>query len=585
MSEKNKGLCTLYLGNFKAFAETQQIPIRPLTFIYGANSAGKTSIIHSLLLANHALNEDQIDIHETRLGGNFLDLGGFKQYVHNHDDKRFFEWGIDIEHEVFESIEYYHKETSPIGFKGYIKGFRRSGIRFQIGISDPVAKIRPFNTSPQIRAFTLLLDGIEVLQMARREDGYLHISRLNFKHPVLETAVDGLLVDEASRSFIRCTEDTIDGDQTKISQKKEKLIGRLEKIRALIQTDLAIVPFSTANLLPLGRVPDGVDDYAYSFPHTDACNIAEALKSDDSYRAIFKYIRILRFEFERLFRDFISQKFSIVLKGITYLGPLRCYPPRHFVGVQSQDPNWLPSGGPAWETLSKDAHVRKAVNHWLTDPDHLAKGYELVVRQLTDLTNIQASLQAEIENALGRLTGKPEASITSEAESIVAKLAKTHPNQFLTEVLLQDIKTKVEVSHRDVGQGISQVLPILVSAYGLKDQLIAIEQPELHLHPALQAELADVFIESALGELQNKFLIESHSEYLLLRIMRRMRQTKDGTLPDGKRPVNPEDVAILYVEPVGTRSIVREMPLNERGELIKDWPGGFFEEGLREVLM
>jgi len=27
------------------------------------------------------------------------------------------------------------------------------------------------------------------------------------------------------------------------------------------------------------------------------------------------------------------------------------------------------------------------------------------------------------------------------------------------------------------------------------------------------------------------------------------------------------------------------MPLNERGELIKDWPGGFFEEGLREVLM
>ena len=33
----------------------------------------------------------------------------------------------------------------------------------------------------------------------------------------------------------------------------------------------------------------------------------------------------------------------------------------------------------------------------------------------------------------------------------------------------------------------------------------------------------------------------------------------------------------------GPQSIVREMPLNERGELVKAWPGGFFEEGLREI--
>jgi predicted ATPase len=129
------------------------------------------------------------------------------------------------------------------------------------------------------------------------------------------------------------------------------------------------------------------------------------------------------------------------------------------------------------------------------------------------------------------------------------------------------------------------VLPVLVQAFAAEEQIIAIEQPELHLHPALQSELGDVFIESALGPRRNKFLLESHSEHLLLRIMRRMRETHNGALPDGARPVTPNDVAVLYVEPVGTRSIVREMPLNERGELIKDWPGGFFEEGLREVLM
>ncbi|MEW6555539.1 MAG: DUF3696 domain-containing protein [Actinomycetota bacterium] len=47
--------------------------------------------------------------------------------------------------------------------------------------------------------------------------------------------------------------------------------------------------------------------------------------------------------------------------------------------------------------------------------------------------------------------------------------------------------------------------------------------------------------------------------------------------------VKPEDIAVLYVEPFGESSIVREMPLNEKGELVKSWPGGFFEEGLREV--
>ena len=62
-----------------------------------------------------------------------------------------------------------------------------------------------------------------------------------------------------------------------------------------------------------------------------------------------------------------------------------------------------------------------------------------------------------------------------------------------------------------------------------------------------------------------------------------MRETFEGRLPD-LPPVRPSDVSVLYVEPDGSRSIVREMPLNERGELVKAWPGGFFEEGLREAL-
>jgi predicted ATPase len=123
---------------------------------------------------------------------------------------------------------------------------------------------------------------------------------------------------------------------------------------------------------------------------------------------------------------------------------------------------------------------------------------------------------------------------------------------------------------------------VLVSAFASSSQIITIEQPEIHLHPALQADLGDVFLQAALGEQKNRFLIESHSEHLLLRIMRRMRETANGSLPQGVPPVRPEDVAVLFVQPKGSSAAVRHLELDEEGQLLDPWPGGFFEEGYRE---
>lgn len=144
----------------------------------------------------------------------------------------------------------------------------------------------------------------------------------------------------------------------------------------------------------------------------------------------------------------------------------------------------------------------------------------------------------------------------------------------------------VSTSLMDVGFGISQILPIIIQACTSEKKTLIIEQPELHIHPALQAELGDLVIDSAINK-KNTLLIETHSEHLLLRIMRRMRETSNDTLPDGASPIRAEDVSVVYVESVETdgdrHSIIREMPLNDQGELVKAWPGGFFEEGLREV--
>lgn len=70
------------IANFKAFGASQRIPLRPITLIYGANSSGKSSAIHALALAHHAVETGDLDVQRTVIGGESIDLGGFRQYVH-----------------------------------------------------------------------------------------------------------------------------------------------------------------------------------------------------------------------------------------------------------------------------------------------------------------------------------------------------------------------------------------------------------------------------------------------------------------------------------------------------------------------
>jgi hypothetical protein len=137
-------------------------------------------------------------------------------------------------------------------------------------------------------------------------------------------------------------------------------------------------------------------------------------------------------------------------------------------------------------------------------------------------------------------------------------------------------------SPSNMGIGFSQMMPLVASAFGSENNLMAIEQPELHIHPALQTELADLFIQSA-KERGNRFLIETHSEHLILRIMRRIRETTRNSLPEGKHPIKSADVAILYVQPGKNGSTVQELRIDEQGRFQDNWPQGFFEERLDEM--
>ena len=549
-------LTAIRVGNFKAFAESQLIPVRPLTLIYGANSSGKSSILHSLILARHAQETGDIDVHRTNVGGESVDLGGFKQYVHRREANRRVEWAMELDTSSFK--DRVAELFAPV---------RQVTMLLSLGIAlDDQDRPLP-EAVPEIHTYELLADGQSILRMSRRRDGKLQLDRLDHEHPVFREVIKAMVMLSTTTENIHPAD----------------FEGLDEAIADLVPE---VVAKSTQFL------PDGLAESNVFTPggQPRLFTISKARRKEELSAAV---------------RSFLPRKIHELLQGVgqvvtdelsrlKYLGPLRSYPPRHLAFSQHQDPNWYAGGGYAWDVIRRDAQVRKLVNEWLSAPDRLQTPYELVVRDLIGIDQLDEPLlegleQIELDMELDyddepTPTGAFPIVKDPEVEaSNLREIIRSSDTEKLNELIMIDGRSNTIVSHRDVGIGVSQVLPVLVGAYAAQNQIIAIEQPEIHLHPALQADLGDVFIQSALGKNKNRFLIETHSEHLLLRVMRRMRETSNGELPEGVPKITPKDVCVLFVEPDGSRSIVREMPLNEKGELVKAWPGGFFEEGLREV--
>ena len=131
----------------------------------------------------------------------------------------------------------------------------------------------------------------------------------------------------------------------------------------------------------------------------------------------------------------------------------------------------------------------------------------------------------------------------------------------------------VEVGLSDVGFGISQILPLVVQSLAATDQVISVEQPEVHIHPRLQADLGDLLIEAIQEPRRNQFIIETHSEHLALRLQRRVREGK----------ISPTDISVVYIGRGSNGATVQPLRLDSEGDFMDDFPGGFFPERLREL--
>jgi predicted ATPase len=118
----------------------------------------------------------------------------------------------------------------------------------------------------------------------------------------------------------------------------------------------------------------------------------------------------------------------------------------------------------------------------------------------------------------------------------------------------------------DVGYGVSQILPILVDCLrGKPGRMFLLQQPEVHLNPRVQSELAS-FLAALAKKEQKQFLIETHSDYLIDRLRLDIR--------DRKHDLKPEDVSILFFERGPKGVTIHPMGIDKWGN-IEGAPKGY----------
>lgn len=188
----NRSLSALRLGNFKAFGATQRIPLKPLTLIFGPNSAGKSSIIHALALAHEAKRSGNLDAFRTELGGTSIDLGGFRQYVFRRQAANRVEWTVEIDAAKLKGR--LAELLSPVG---------ALAVSTTLGVPLDNEGAAVPGAAPSLMTYDLEADGRTLLRMSRRRDGPLRLDRLATDHPVLRQVLKAIVEGTTTASELK----------------------------------------------------------------------------------------------------------------------------------------------------------------------------------------------------------------------------------------------------------------------------------------------------------------------------------------------------------------------------------------------
>jgi predicted ATPase len=233
--------------------------------------------------------------------------------------------------------------------------------------------------------------------------------------------------------------------------------------------------------------------------------------------------------------------FENLFGRLYYLGPLREFPQRHY----------------AWKG---------------SEPADMGRRGERVVDALLASQQKGAYISPGYKRKKQTLEGRVAHWLKELGLIYDFRVERIAEGSNLYQVRVQKTSASAEVLITDVGFGVSQILPVLVLCYYVPEgSIILLEQPEIHLHPSVQAGLADVFID-AMKNRKVQIIVESHSEHLLRRLQRRVAE----------QTMTPEETALYFCEMVDAGSKLTALEVDLFGN-IKNWPKDFFGDEFGEM--
>ena len=444
-------LTKLRIKNFKAWRDTGDIRMAPLTIIFGANSAGKSSLGHLLLaLKQTAASTDRRRALNTGDDASFIDLGTFVDSLHGHN--------------------------------------KAAKLEFELEWTLP----RP-------------LDVVNALESTKS----MHGTSLNLAVTLAATDTEQPVVRKIDYSLRNESQPVLDVH--------------------VVQN-------------PQGKVELSSDQYRFVM----AVGRKWPLEAPEKFYRVSDR-SVARYQNADFLPDFALATEEL-LSGLSYLGPLRDHPRRTY----------------AWSGNT---------------PESVGQRGELAIACILAADAEQRSLNRG-KKLRKQTFGAFIASWLVELGVIESfDVRATAGGRKDYEVVVKTSGASTGVGLPDVGFGVSQVLPALVQAFYCPPRsTVWMEQPEIHLHPQVQAHLADVFICATQAyengsPRQTQLVVETHSEHFLNRLQRRIAEGK----------IEPEDVAIYFCRPGAKGAEIEALRVNEFGD-ITNWPDNFFGDEMSDLV-
>ena len=540
-------------NNFKAFGEKMQtFSKKPITLVYGPNSIGKSSLIHMMAYRNQLLagSFSPNEIH----CGDTISLNGFSSFVHKKDLNNKITLTLDTQYPNV-IVETQIGQIDIDNYKIIKDLLTKYIINNEVIIEAKYIKDEGYKVTLNL----LHPHMVGVLDKIKNNGGW---NAEEFKRALGKSdKLTNLLSKENNFSFLKylIDEEYNTGDFNITSGVDIQIEESRERPFKWTRND-ELARITVAQMKQVNKDPfSGIDA---ELPSKQTTELSHSLISmdninfeDDTTLSLNILLKQYAIDIAREINQSANSKSNE--NNFEYIGPLRFYPERNDAYLEIRD-NETVDSEKFWSLLQKDPILIDKLNIWLSN-DKLNTPYEIKLRKTYDLSNLfKLNLEKYSKDDIEKYSSYSE------------------------ELVFEDKRTNTLVHNREMGLGVTQILPIIGTTILNKKYTIAIEQPELHLHPKIQSEVADEFIRSY-KENENNFLIETHSEHLLLRIMKRMRYTaEDRQDRDKTLDLVPDDICLLYVDNNGKTTYINELELDNDGSLLDPWPNGFFEEGHKE---